>query len=67
MATVDELKKQAIADLVYDEEQRVKNIIKDNLRNIISEQKKMADSAKRIAEYQANLKAVELNEIKIEL
>jgi len=67
MATVEELKKQALADLIYDEEQRVKRLIKEKIQGVINEQRKMAEAAKRISEYQAELKAIKLDEIKIEL
>jgi len=67
MSTFEELKKRALDDLIHDEEQRVQRLIKEKIQGVMNEQRKMADAAKRISEYQAELKAIKLDEIKIEL
>lgn len=67
MRTVDELKKEALADLQYEQEQKVKAEIKQTIQNIVSEQKKMAESVKRISEYQNSLKAIQLEVITVEV
>ena len=65
MRSVDELKKEALADLIYDAEQKAKSEIKSALQAIISEQKRMAESAKKISDLQAVLKAIQVEQINV--
>ena len=67
MRTIEEIKSEALSDLIYEQEQRVKQEVKTAIQNIIAEQKKMAESAKKISEYQSQLKAVKLETITVEL
>ena len=67
MRNVDELKKEALNDLIYEAEQNAKSQIKSTIQSIISEQKKMAECARKIGEYQANLKAIQVEVINVEV
>ena len=67
MKNVAELRKEALSDLQYDAEQKFKSEIKDTLRAIISQQKQMAECAKKIGECQAYLKLIQLEVISIEV
>lgn len=67
MRTIDELRKEALSDLQYEQEQRAKNEIKTAIQNIVAEQKRMAESAKKISEYQAHLKAITVDTISVEI
>jgi hypothetical protein len=67
MRTVEELNKEVLSDLQCEAEQKAKSEIKSAIQAIISEQKRIAESAERISKLQASLKAIQVEVISVAL
>lgn len=65
MKSVEELKNEAMNELVYDNEQAAKNKIKQTLQSIVEQQKIIANATKKISELKTVLSSIEVESVNI--
>lgn len=65
MKSVDELRKEALEELVYESEQAAKIKIKSNLAKIVEQQKIIVSATNKIAELRTELNNISIEKIEV--